>query len=123
MVYTSFEMVFAYHVIFGTYGFWLPNDPRGSWSDFVASWEILRFGKTTKMCDASSQARENHDVALRLSAKSALKHPEVVFSGVQARAVARGFASVCAKSSYIVHACSIMPQHIHLVIRRHDYFV
>lgn len=23
------------HVIFGAYGFWLPNDPRGSWSEFV----------------------------------------------------------------------------------------
>ena len=22
--------VLAYHVIFGAYGFWLPNDPRGS---------------------------------------------------------------------------------------------
>lgn len=30
-------MVLAYHVIFGAYGFWLPNDPRGSWSKFVAS--------------------------------------------------------------------------------------
>lgn len=25
-------MVIGYHVIFSTYGFWLPNDPRGSWS-------------------------------------------------------------------------------------------
>jgi hypothetical protein len=28
-------MILGYHVIFGAYGFWLPNDPRGSWSDFV----------------------------------------------------------------------------------------
>jgi len=41
-------MVRAYHVIFCAYGFWLPNDPRGSWSDFVRSWELLRFGKATK---------------------------------------------------------------------------
>jgi len=34
-------MVRAYHVIFGMYGFWLPNDERGSWSDFVGSWELL----------------------------------------------------------------------------------
>jgi hypothetical protein len=36
--------VLAYHVVFGAYGFWLPNDPRGSWSDFVASWELFRAG-------------------------------------------------------------------------------
>ena len=35
-------MIIAYHVIFGMYGFWLPNDPRGSWSDFVAAWELFR---------------------------------------------------------------------------------
>lgn len=41
-------MVHAYHVILPMYGFWLPNDPRGSWSDFVASWELARFGETTR---------------------------------------------------------------------------
>ena len=51
-------MVHGYHVIWGTYGFWLPNDPRGSWSDFVASWELLRFGAATK-----SQERVAVDLA------------------------------------------------------------
>jgi len=37
-------MIRAYHAIFTAYGFWLPNDPRGSWSDFVGSWELFRFG-------------------------------------------------------------------------------
>lgn len=27
-------MIYAFHAICGLYGFWLPNDPRGSWSDF-----------------------------------------------------------------------------------------
>ena len=31
-------MILGFHVVFGAYGFWLPNDPRGSWSDFVGSW-------------------------------------------------------------------------------------
>jgi len=30
-------MIVGYHVIFGMYGFWLPNDPSGSWSEFVGS--------------------------------------------------------------------------------------
>ncbi len=41
-------MVHGYHVILPTYGFWLPNDPRGSWSEFVRKWELVRFGPTTK---------------------------------------------------------------------------
>jgi hypothetical protein len=32
-------MILAYHSIFSMYGFWLPNDPRGSGSDYVASIE------------------------------------------------------------------------------------
>jgi hypothetical protein len=39
-------MVLGSHVIFGTYGFWLPNDPRESWSDFVGSWKLAHFGTT-----------------------------------------------------------------------------
>jgi hypothetical protein len=44
----SRSMVLAYHVIFTAYGFWLPNDPRGSWSEWVGSWELLKFGRATK---------------------------------------------------------------------------
>jgi hypothetical protein len=54
-------MICAYHVIFGTYGFWLPNDPRGSWSDFVASWEIFRYGPATKVTARRSHAWDTHD--------------------------------------------------------------
>lgn len=41
----EFPMVHGYHLILPIYGFWRPNDPRGSWSRFVAKWEIARFGE------------------------------------------------------------------------------
>ena len=41
-------MIIAYHSIFSMYGFWLPNDPRGSGSDYIASWELFRYGSATK---------------------------------------------------------------------------
>jgi hypothetical protein len=34
-------MLHGFHVIFSADGFWLPNDPRGSWSEFVRRWERL----------------------------------------------------------------------------------
>ena len=37
-------LTLAYHVIVSLCGFWLPNDPRGSWSDFVGAWELFRYG-------------------------------------------------------------------------------
>jgi REP element-mobilizing transposase RayT len=45
----------------------------------------------------------------------------VRFSGEQGRAVARGFAIQVSKCRYIVHACSTLPDHCHLVIARDHY--
>lgn len=115
-------MIHAYHVIWGAYGFWLPNDPRGSWSEFVASWELARFGTATKSI-------ERHDVLLarwsswRAAAITALDYPPVTFSGKQARAIGTGFATAARKSGYTIWACSILPDHVHLVIARHTYKV
>src|SRR5438874_4834584 len=94
----GYSMIAGYHVIFGAYGFWLPNDPRGSWSDFVASWELFRHGPATKTDSRQSVAHEAHDRLARLQAKEALKYPPVQFTGRQAFEVAMGFRRAIAKS-------------------------
>src|SRR5579864_6353172 len=96
--------VIAYHLIITTYGFWLPNDPRGSWSDFVGAWELLRFGPATKTVARRSAAHDPHDVKLRLEAKKYLARKPVEFTGLQARAVARGFGDYCRRSGCVVFA-------------------
>ena len=63
-------MVLAYHCVFGFYGFWLPNDPRGSGSDYIANWELLRYGRATKVQDRRrSRASQPHDHAWRMAAE------------------------------------------------------
>ena len=110
-------MIIAYHIIFGTYGFWLPNDPRGSWSDFVWAWELFRFGgPATKVDTRQSLAASPHDYEKRMEVKKHLKYPAVAFNGEQARAVARGFAKAVDISRLPIYACSIMPDHVHLVL-------
>jgi len=110
----------GYHVVFGAYGFWLPNDPRGSWSDFVGSWELFQFGRATKTDETRSLAHVDHDHELRLAAKAALKHPPVHFSGEPARAIARGFDQARGEGGYTICACSILPEHVHMVIGRRE---
>jgi REP element-mobilizing transposase RayT len=112
-------MVLGYHVIFSAYGFWLPNDPRGSWSEFVGSWELFRFGPATKTDARRSLAHRPHDRERRLAAKQALKYPAVQFTGLQARAVGHGFAESVRKGKVTVWACFILPEHVHVVIARH----
>lgn len=116
-------MVRGYHLILSCYGFWLPNDPRGSWSTEVRRYELLRFGPATKVSVRHSVAGVKHDYALRAAAKAALKFPPVKFNGLQARTVVRGFAEVCDMNHYIVHACAIMPDHVHLVVARHSHTI
>jgi REP element-mobilizing transposase RayT len=108
----------AFHGIFTAYGFWLPNDPRGSWSDWVASWELFRVGgKATSVHTRRSVAGVAHDASARLAAKWALVRKPVLFSGVQARAIGRGFAEAIEKSGHHLLACSILPDHVHVVVK------
>src|SRR3979490_1037144 len=98
-------MIVGYHLIFGAYGFWLPNDPRGSWSDFVGSWELFRYGNATKTEELRSVPGVQPDRGRRIAPKTALKRQAVQFTGIQARAVGRGFAKYVSKSKLAVWAC------------------
>lgn len=76
-------MVIAYHVIFGAYGFWLPNDPRGPWSTEVWAHHLQPFGGATKVDTRQSLADRGHDRSLRLGAREHLQYPAVQFTPLQ----------------------------------------
>jgi REP element-mobilizing transposase RayT len=82
---------------------------------------LLKFGPATKVSDGRSYAHDPHDVARRLEAKKHLSHKPVSFVGLQARAVASGFHRFVQRSGLIIHACSILPEHVHLVVLRHRF--
>jgi REP element-mobilizing transposase RayT len=109
----------AAHVIFGAYGFWLPNDPRGSWSTFVGAWELFRYGSATKTTARRSVAAARHARETRLAAKRALERPAVQLTGVQALSVARGFGDYAERANVKILACAILPDHLHLVLAAH----
>ena len=97
---------------------------RFSWSDFVGAWDLfLAGGRATSTVTRRSVAGAPHDYQARMRTKEALKYPAVVFNGQQAQSVANGFAQMAETSGYRIHACSILPQHVHLVIGRHKYKV
>ncbi|QNN24219.1 hypothetical protein HED60_18735 [Planctomycetales bacterium ZRK34] len=108
--------VIAFHVIITAYGFWLPNDPRGSWSRWVRAWELAKFGPATKVSTHRSLARKSHDIQQRLAAKRAMVREAVLFSGEQARTIAQAFGRRAAASGYAIHACTVLPAHAHLVL-------
>src|SRR5882672_1448758 len=113
-------MIIASHVIISAYGFWLPNDPRGSWSDFVGSWELYKFGDATKTNEKRSLAHDAHDRAARLAAKRDLKYPPVRFDEDQRRIIANGFENAIHEANYQFHALCIGHDHIHGIVERHE---
>src|SRR5688500_18248712 len=52
----SMGKVIGFHIIGCTYGFWLPNDERGSGSDFVRSEALTRFGPANPVTHQRSVA-------------------------------------------------------------------
>jgi REP element-mobilizing transposase RayT len=75
--------------------------------------------KTTErrsVCELTDAERRQREAA-----RQALAYPPVSIEGHQALAIGRGFAKQVTKSSYRIWACSILPEHAHLVIARHTY--
>jgi len=113
--------VIAYHIVLTCYGFWLPNDPRGSWSTFVRAFEVYQAGgDATKVHVTRSVAGRSHDHNQRLAAKRALKYTPVQFNGRQARVVMQGIGDYATRNSRQVFAAAVMPDHVHLVVGRSE---
>jgi len=114
-------MVIAYHLVLSAYGFWLPNDPRGSWSEWVRKWELALYGPATKVDTRQSVAHVRHDRALREAAKQALAYRPVRFTPEQIVVIAQGFRNYIAKSDVTFWAVAILDDHLHAVFMRHRY--
>jgi REP element-mobilizing transposase RayT len=113
-------MAVAHRVTFGAYGFWLPNDPRGSWSEYVFAPRLRTFGPATKVHTRRSVACVSHDDRQRMTAKRALKYPAVVFNDAQIEAIARGFGTAVEETGLRAFACAVMPDHVHFVYAAHQ---
>jgi REP element-mobilizing transposase RayT len=112
------QPIIGYHLVFGAYGFWLPNDPRGSWSKNVWASRLVRFGPPRPARTPRSLAKVPHDRAARLAAKRELQRPAVRFNDRQIRIVAEGLAEIVANYNLPTFAAAVMPDHVHLVIAR-----
>ncbi len=112
-------MVIAYHIVFGAYGFWLPNDPRGSWSTEVWAGHLRCFGEANKVDTRRSLASREHNRAMRREAKGHLQYPAVQFSPIQVSTIGDAFGRAIAELELAAYACPIMPDHVHLVTGRY----
>jgi REP element-mobilizing transposase RayT len=110
--------VIAYHLIWTNYGTWLPNDPRGSGSMGVYTPTLAELGEAhfgrKKLQPARSKVHAFYE-----SAEPLLRFPVVRFDAEQRSAIAEAFCNTVRGHQYTCYACAIMPDHVHLVIRKH----
>ena len=111
-------IVIAHHLILTAYGWWLPNDPRGSGSRAVGSDVIAELGELhqgrRRVQPPSAEIREFYS-----RAEGVLKFPLLEFSADEIRTAADGFADAVEQHRYTCYACAVMPDHVHLLIRKH----
>ena len=113
-------IVIAYHLIWTIYGYWLPNDPRGTSShvirrDIFKDLGVLHHGRK-RVQPASRDIR-----AFYARAEQKLRFLILDLSPRDVACVAEAFAQVIATFRYTCYACAIMPDHVHLVIRKHKH--
>jgi len=113
-------IVIAYHLIWTAYGWWLPNDPRGSTSRRVASDVLAELGELhygrRKIQPPRRVVREFYD-----RAGEVLKFALLELSAADVQAVAEGFSDAIARERYTCYACAILPDHVHVLIRKHKH--
>jgi REP element-mobilizing transposase RayT len=112
--------VIAYHLVWTAYGWWLPNDPRGSGShairsDVLADLGVLHHGRK-RIQPSGSFVRDFQE-----RAEDLLKHPRLSFDDEAVQQLAAAFAQVIADERYTCYAGVIMPDHVHLLIRKHKH--
>ncbi len=111
-------MVAGYHLIWTAYGWWLPNDPRGSSSQEIRAANIEPLGD---LHHGRKVIQPSRDELLRFfeASRRALKHELLAFKPDDFPLIADAFAETCQRRKYTCYACAIVPDHVHILIRKH----
>src|SRR5712692_6941527 len=99
-------LVIAYHLIWTAYGWWLPNDPRGSGSkeiasDIIAELGELHYGRKPVQPNGKL-VREFYDRAATI-----LKFPLLTFDEPARLLIGEAFADVIEECRYTCYGCAI----------------
>jgi REP element-mobilizing transposase RayT len=113
-------LIIAYHAIFTTYGTWLPNDPRGSFSKEIYNAELKALGEIEYGRQDPQPPRKTIKRFWVTSAPKLSRRPYFINDSTRP-IVAEGFAQVVERLDLIVHACAIMDDHVHMLVLRSKY--
>jgi REP element-mobilizing transposase RayT len=106
--------------VWTAYGWWLPNDPRGSGSRTIRNDVLAELGEVhlgrKSLQPTGRDVRNFYEQAAEL-----LKHPLLTFDEMARGIIADAFVAVIERERYTCYACAIMPDHVHLIVRKHKH--
>ena len=111
-------MIIAHHLILTGYGHWLSNDPRGSMSMKTYCSELAKIAKNHFGRRKSQPSRSELRTFYKEAQKN-LAHPVLWWNDMERQALVEAFDAVINFEKLTCYACAILPNHIHLLIRKH----
>ena len=113
-------MVAGFHLIWTAYGWWLPNDPRGSSSHEIRVERIAELGER-HLGRKAVQPPGRVIGAFYERARAVLQHDLLRFEKVDVDSIAGAFRETMNRERYTCYACAILPDHVHCLIRKHKH--
>src|SRR4051812_17197335 len=113
-------LVIAYHLVWTIYGYWLPNDPRGGTSKIIRNDLLKELGalhQGRKIIQPRSSELRNFDNRTA----PLLQFPVIEFTSGAIATIADAISQVITTCKYTCYACAILPDHVHLLIRKHKH--
>jgi REP element-mobilizing transposase RayT len=113
-------MIIAYHAIFTTYGTWLPNDPRGSYSKELYNSQLealsgIKYGRQ------NPQPPQNLLMKFWTAATPCINRPPFFIDDNSRPVIAAAFGTVVQRLGIEIPACAIMNDHVHVLVLRSKY--
>jgi REP element-mobilizing transposase RayT len=115
-------MILAYHLVWTAYGWWFPNDPRGSWSEEIWNPRLTKLPATGKNRARGRRPVQPTPAELQKwlqKAQQYLKYPPVLLDGKAREIASNAIKEQVRIHGYEVPAIAIMSEHVHVVIKRH----
>jgi REP element-mobilizing transposase RayT len=115
-------MILACHLVWTAYGWWFPNDPRGSWSKELWVPAIRELGNESGNMQRGRQRVQPSPVHLRewlKKAQGSLKHMPVTLDMNARKVVRNAINEQVDLHDYIVPAIAVRADHVHVIVRRH----
>ncbi len=111
-------MVAGHHLVWSVYGWWLPNDPRGSSSHEV---RVPALGGLGELHHGRKEVQPSRGELRDFQGRASplLAHAAQAFSDDEVALIAESFGDTIRRRRYTCYACAIMPDHVHLLIRVH----